>query len=450
MLEKRHNVVLYEAMKRYVATAIDLVARRLAQQRSEFQDDEDAFFFTRLGMTDELQKLPEYQICLETLLNDPVIKSQTEVLTGTNSSMRQRSQSPEGLMMRVLDLGMRGGHGDFDSDYFENEYTRFEEAYYCSDVIYEVIAPLPGIAIARSLRLADDLELASVPVEELDRTPRKTNRPSNGHQFYDNACVVRTQCRLPKVVGDDHQPNPQARERDQGIQRTVHNRIEQVLNALRLAGIEIANSSAIIHRPSKWAFDQDRFFRGRFQPELFYVNKLEDQWLDGFAQFWQDFKSAADKRRNFFDAAVRRFGYAHERDRLEDRIIDLMISAEALFLSDYNKDQYVGEIRYRLSLRAALFLADEPDSRRTVFRWMRDAYDLRSKLAHGGEVIGMKLPKRPDGTMVDSDEFVAAIQTYMRQALVKAIHLVNDPSAPKNLVEWDDLVFGNKSKDMMT
>jgi len=40
-------------------------------------------------------------------------------------------------MTRVLDLGMREGHGDFDAEYFKYEYTRFEEAYYCSDIVYE-------------------------------------------------------------------------------------------------------------------------------------------------------------------------------------------------------------------------------------------------------------------------------------------------------------------------
>jgi hypothetical protein len=441
-------------MKRYVVTAIDLVAGHVAQQAadqqaSEFQDDEDTLFLIRLGMTDELQKLPEYQVCLETLLSDAIITSQTEVLTGTNSSARERSQSAKGLMTRVLDLGMRDGLGRFDAEYFEYEYRRFEDAYYCPDIVYEVVAPLPGLAIARSLQLSDDLEITTVPVQDLDSTARKMGRRS-GPPFHDNVCIVRTKCRLPKVVGDNHQPNRQAREADLATERAAHDRIDLVVNALRLAGIENAYSSAIIHRPSKWAFDQDRFFRGRFQPYLFYVSNLEDQWLDGFEQFWQSFQNAAAKKRNFLDVAIRRFGYAHERQRAEDRIIDLMISAEALFFSDYNKDNYIGEIRYRLSMRAALFLASEPESKRTIFRWMRDAYDLRSKLAHGGEISGVKLPKRPDGTAVDLEEFVSAIQTYLRSALVKAIHLVNDPSTPKHLVEWDALVFGTDVKGLTT
>lgn len=127
-----------------------------------------------------------------------------------------------------------------------------------------------------------------------------------------------------------------------------------------------------------------------------------------------------------------------------------MISAEAIFFSDYNKDNYIGEIRYRLSMRAALFLASDAESQRTVFRWMRDAYDLRSKLAHGGDLSSTTLPKRSDGTVVDIEEFVGIIQTYIRLAVVRAIHLVNDPSAPKQLVDWDELVFGNKSNGVVT
>lgn len=52
---------------------------------------------------------------------------------------------------------------------------------------------------------------------------------------------------------------------------------------------------------------------------------------------------------------------------------------------------------------------------------MRAAYDLRSTLAHGGEVSGAKVPRRPDGSEVTVVDFVATIQTYIRNALVKQL-----------------------------
>jgi hypothetical protein len=126
----------------------------------------------------------------------------------------------------------------------------------------------------------------------------------------------------------------------------------------------------------------------------------------------------------------------------------LIIAAEALFLSDYSKDSYFGEIRYRLSLRAALFLAHERELQKTVFRWMRAAYDLRSTLAHGGEVSGAKVPRRPDGSEVSVVEFVATIHTYIRNALVKAINIGHEPGSPYHLVDWDELVFSGKQNEV--
>lgn len=445
MSRTHHNPALYEAMKSYVASAINLVAIQIALESPSNVDDEP-FFFARLGASDDLIKLPEYQTCLAALKGDSVICSQTQTLAGTNSGPRSRTQSLEGLMSAALALGLNRDQSAYDPEHFEREYSRFEEAYYCSEIVYDVIAPLPGVTISQPLRLVDDLELVSLTVEELH--PTVNRKGPSGFPFYDGVCVVRSKCRLPKVIGDDKPHSLQERERDQARQRVVNDRIEQVINALRLCGIENAYQSAIIHRPSQWAFDQERLFPGKFQPDVFYVSNLENQWLQGFALFWGQLQSEGIEKRKFLDVAIRRFGYAHERPRLEDKIIDLMIAAEALFLSDYSKDSYFGEIRYRLSLRAALFLAHERELQKTVFRWMRAAYDLRSTLAHGGEVSGAKVPRLPDGSEVSVVDFVATIQTYIRNALIKAINIAHEPGSPYHLVDWDELVFSGKQNEV--
>jgi hypothetical protein len=446
MFRAHHNPALYESMKSYVEAAIELVLLEVTSKANSSVDDE-AFFFARLAATDELTKLQEYQRCLDALKADSTICSQTETLAGTNSGRRSRTQSPEGLMRTVLDLGLNKQQSAYDPERFEREYSRFEEAYYCSEIVYEVIAPLPGITVSQPLRLADDLELASLPLEELNSRLGSKGQSSE-YSFGDEVCVVRSEYRLPKVVGEDKQHSLQDREQDQARQRAVNDRIEQVINALRLSGIENAYQSVIIHRPSQWAFDQERFFPSRFQPDIFFVSNLEDQWLQGFAVFWGQLQSEGIQKRRFLEVSIRRLGYAHERPRLEDKIIDLMIAAEALFLSDYKKDSYFGEIRYRLSLRAALFLANEPEAEKLIFRWMRAAYDLRSTLAHGGEVSRAKLPKHPDGSDVSVADFVATIQTYIRIALVKAVNIAQVPTAPFHLVDWDELVFSGKSNDV--
>ena len=193
---------------------------------------------------------------------------------------------------------------------------------------------------------------------------------------------------------------------------------------------------------NQWSFGYERVFPGRFQPDIHFTTEVDGPWIISFKQFWDVIQSAPIKERKFLDIAIRRFGYAHERHRLEDKIIDLLIAAEALFLSDYNKDDpYIGEIRYRLSLRAALFLSSNAESQRMIFRQMRAAYDLRSKIAHGGDAKNVKLPKQPDGTPTTLEDFGWIIQGHIRLALRKAIDLALRPTTPMELVKWDELIF---------
>ena len=162
-------------------------------------------------------------------------------------------------------------------------------------------------------------------------------------------------------------------------------------------------------------------------------------FLDCLTPFTQ---SEPVQKRKFLDTAVRRYSYAHERHRLEDKIVDLLIAAESLFLSDYKKDDpYIGEIRYRMSLRAAVFLGSDGESRKRIFRQMRAAYDLRSSVVHGGEADKVKLPKQPDGNPPQIENFVWTVQEIVRVALHKAIGLAQRPETPASLVVWDELIF---------
>jgi hypothetical protein len=254
-------------------------------------------------------------------------------------------------------------------------------------------------------------------------------------------CAVRSSGRLPKIVGDDVEIDLEAAKRDDAKQAEANDSVEQVVSALRLFGIESVFPAAIIHRTNRWSFGHDRVFPGRFQPDIHFSTHADGPWLSSFKQFWDGLQSEGVQRRKFLDTAVRRYSYAHERHRLEDKIVDLLIAAEALFLSDHKDDPYKGEIRYRLSLRAAAFLAKDREARSRIFRQMRAAYDLRSAVVHGSDVKKVKLPKQPDGSPPQPEDFVWTIQELVRVALHKAIGLALRPETPATLVTWDELIF---------
>jgi hypothetical protein len=434
------NPALYTAMRSYVSTAINLVATRADNESHESEPDEEMFFFARLTANDELEKLPEYQKCVEMLNADATFTRQMDVLAGTRSGIRSRTQNAQGLMWRLLDLGRPPGRCNFSAEHFEQEYAALEEAYYNPEIAYEAIAPVQGLLIDNSVHLSDDLEISQLTEDELTRPNVRKRTPVSDDPWREKVCAVRVKYSLPKVVGDDQIITPEEEEKDHAKRAEVNDRIDQVITALRLSKMENVCVAWTVHKTSQWTFGQDRSYPGRFQPEILYSNQVEDEWLESFTEFWKILQNQEVKNRKFLDIAVRRFGYAHERHRIEDKIVDLLIAAEALFLCD---GSYIGELRYRLSLRAALFLAIKGEAQKSVFRWMRAAYDLRSTVAHGGEPKPDELPKYPDGSAATLEQFVWQIQEYVRLAIIKAIHLAVQPNTPYALVNWDELVFGD-------
>jgi hypothetical protein len=92
--------------------------------------------------------------------------------------------------------------------------------------------------------------------------------------------------------------------------------------------------------------------------------------------------------------------------RLEEKLIDLMISLESLF-SGENR-----ELRLRYSLRASFLLGVGQKSQLpNIFRNIYQLYDKRSKVVHGTQIV-------------DLDEFeISIFQKYVREAIQRFIHI---------------------------
>ena len=62
--------------------------------------------------------------------------------------------------------------------------------------------------------------------------------------------------------------------------------------------------------------------------------ELRDREVEELQKLWRDLTDGGLECRRFLAMALRRFNMASERERLNDRIVDLMIAAESLFLAD--------------------------------------------------------------------------------------------------------------------
>ncbi len=155
-----------------------------------------------------------------------------------------------------------------------------------------------------------------------------------------------------------------------------------------------------------------------------------------FMVFWDAFKRA--EQRSVVDAALRRFSYAADRHRTDDRLVDLAICAETLFLGGSDSPQDRGELRYRFSLRAASFI-DIDATKRETFRFMRNTYDARSAIVHGGSPESEVLCSL-GGERVELEVFTDAVEGVLRLALRKAVTLNGPRRGP--LLDWDELILG--------
>jgi hypothetical protein len=80
-----------------------------------------------------------------------------------------------------------------------------------------------------------------------------------------------------------------------------------------------------------------------------------------------------------FNVAVDRLHFSVSRLRPQDRLIDLIIAMEAIFGDNE------GASTYKIAMRAAVFLGDNPMHRKSIADTIKRAYQERSALVHGGK-----------------------------------------------------------------
>jgi len=132
--------------------------------------------------------------------------------------------------------------------------------------------------------------------------------------------------------------------------------------------------------------------------------------------------------------ATRRLGYANERVRVEDHLLDTMIAAEALYLDGEN-----AELTFRLATRAAVWAETGKlgASRRQIYDFMRLAYEARSRIAHGNEPRPSRLKFK--GDTVTLEGFCNILNEIVRTGLVKAINY--SERNPNSEIDWDRMIL---------
>ena len=110
-----------------------------------------------------------------------------------------------------------------------------------------------------------------------------------------------------------------------------------------------------------------------------------------------------------------------------DSMIDLGIALESLYVPDS-----MSESTFKLGVRAACHLTEDPANRKALKKTFGEIYDWRSKAVHTG-----KLPKKTKNLSQEKvEEFIETAQDHCRDSILK---ILKEGKFPTN---WDNVIFG--------
>lgn len=123
-----------------------------------------------------------------------------------------------------------------------------------------------------------------------------------------------------------------------------------------------------------------------FMPTMeFYLNTyhMKNDEVPDFLEFWEKIESIDISEFKEYSLALRRLGFAMDRTRYDDKLVDLVISYESLLF----KQGESGELQYRISLRLSKLLEEDYGKRVDVRKAFKEIYKIRSRIVHGSEYI---------------------------------------------------------------
>ena len=332
----------------------------------------------------------------------------------------------------------------FDAERFAELFERFASFIEADTLTYVNKTVLVGLRVEAHLlplRLSESVAIEALSQHEVQTygdmglIPAPFMGPKDLYEWTGLPWLVATWSDIaPKDLKDGVSKNDfDTPGRAQDLQHVLRS----VLGALAITKFGSVGLGGGITRINDWQFGGISLRRPATNVPEFTANPARHMQLnDADRDVLQQVFPAVFRRRNETDAlgiAQRRLTRAMEDELDEDRLLDVMIAAEAIFGDKESK----AEIKFKFALRSAYILApNDPGLRRSIFEDMKSAYDVRSDIVHGSKPKENK--HKIGGQPVPVSAFVQAIEGYIRAAL-RILVLASDGAVPPR---WDDMIVG--------
>jgi len=175
-----------------------------------------------------------------------------------------------------------------------------------------------------------------------------------------------------------------------------------------------------------WTPDPDFIFSGLIsQSDTFVVDNgnyiIQKEETERFTDLWRKYREIDFSQDRALNTAINRYNDSFTRREVEDRIIDLVIAFETIFLKENEKM----ELTFKLALRTAVFLEGIDIKRENLFEFIKKAYDIRSVIIHGSKTKDkINVKKSVESKEYDEytlHEFLNKLENVFRECLLKYI-----------------------------
>ena len=308
-----------------------------------------------------LLDLPSWAVVLDVFHLDSRLSDQVNTFVGTAQGGRRIE--PEDIGRRVLPRPDELGQA---VEIFEARYEELERFLAANEIEYAAIWPLPGLTSdVLPVQLESKIELDAMSDRELgvalDTEIVRTMFPREKvlTPWQENRTCVRYMYSLPKIVGDidDRITRPgakmlrSAREIEKEL-RQIESALNESLSIALPDTVGVAGRFAIESQPgSPLAGGVTSVQATLAQSHRLRRAHMKSDQASELVHVWTLVRQLDLQRYKGLALALRRLSYQAQREQPEDELLDTMIAAEALYLTELGDATERGELRYRLALR---------------------------------------------------------------------------------------------------
>jgi len=328
----------------------------------------------------------------------------------------------------------------FSEPGFEARWSEFVRLFEAESFTTTSVVPLPGLALSETpLVLNEFLVLDHLTEHEITRCATVGILRPLSLSFpmieADTGVGLRHKVVHPKTIGGINNDGTANDEGTFGRRSNMqpHLIVADILLALRLLKSTTVRTPGIVQWTDSPLHEGELHWQSFGTGFHFFTSlSLDSSENLILRSLWQ----ALEARAHQFRFGLDRFSQAFDRPNQIDRLVDFVIAAESILLSDNQPDR--GELSFRAAMRASKLLTAEGYSERDVFRLMRKAYDARSRIVHGGAPKDLELK---GDTPASVTEFNGVLEQLVRDGLRKA---VENPEVGNRLNKpdyWEGLLF---------